>query len=117
MKVFLGLVVLMLAVVGCGGGDSGPSVNVTGTWRANVSNGDVYTTGLQQDANGVVTGNVGNIPVTGSVDGSHITMLGAPAPDIILTIEGDVEGQSASGTYEVRGPDINESGTWTATKL
>ena len=116
MKAILGLLVLMLAVVGCGGGDSGPSVDVTGTWRATASNGNVYTTVIQQDANGVVTGIMGGIPVTGSVDGNHITMGATPALDTSLTIEGDVDGNTASGTFEVHGPDINQSGTWTATR-
>jgi hypothetical protein len=116
MKAILGLLVLMLAMVGCGGGDSGPSVNVTGTWRVTASDGSASAMVLQQDANGVVTGVVDGIPVTGSVDGNHLSLGATPDPTTSLSIEGNVEGNTASGTFEVRGPGGNQNGTWTATR-
>ncbi len=116
MKMILGLLVLMLAVVGCGGGDSGPGVDVTGTWRATASDGSVSVMVLRQDANGVVTGTVDGIPVTGSVDGSSLSLGATPAPSTTLTIAGGVDGNSMSGTYEVRSLVANQSGTFTATR-
>ncbi|MCX7006151.1 MAG: hypothetical protein NTY53_02695 [Kiritimatiellaeota bacterium] len=117
MKAILGLVVLMLVVVGCGGGgDSGPSVDVTGTWRVSASDGSASSMSLTQDANGVVTGTVDGIPMTGSVDGNNLSLSASPDPSTVLSIAGTVEGNTMSGNYEARGPAATVTGTWTATK-
>ena len=117
MKALLGMLMLVLMVTGCGGGDSGPSVDVSGTWRAVSTNGEVSTLVLHQDANGVVTGRADDLTVTGSVDGDRLSLGNAPLPmfNITETIFAKVSGNSMSGTYEIRG-DVNASGTFTATR-
>jgi hypothetical protein len=113
------MLVLALALTGCGGGDSGPSVDVSGKWRATANNGDVSLLTLHQDANGIVTGTADDGTVTGSVDGDHLSLQAQidPSWGISETVEATVSGNTMSGTYEVRGDGINANGTFTATKL
>ncbi len=119
MKAFLSLLVFAVALTGCGGSDSGPSVNVSGKWRAVASNGEVSLLSLSQDANGIVSGTADDGTVTGSVDGDHLSLAAQidPSWGITETVEAMVNGNTMSGTYEVRGPTINESGTFTATRF
>ena len=117
MKALLGLLVIMLVAVGCGGGSSGPRVDVTGTWRINISDGTPSAMTLTQDASGVVTGTVEGIPATGRVDGNNLSLGATPDPNHSLSIEGTVTGNTMSGNYTLQDNTTHVTGTWTATKL
>ncbi|MGD9611898.1 MAG: hypothetical protein AB7V22_03260 [Kiritimatiellia bacterium] len=108
------LSVLAVAISGCGGGsDDGEStVDVSGTWTGSSSNDPRVTAVLVQNGD-TVTGTLDGVPLTGSVDGSQVEMTVPGGEGDVVTIEGTVDGDVMSGTWE---STDGETGTWTVTK-
>lgn len=125
MFYLVGLILLPLALYGCGGDDgtSGPAegVDVTGTWKGMSSDGIAFTANLVQQGDGTLTGTVvrqegysgsAGGRVSGHDFAMHVIWTYGGTGDY----EGEISGNAMEGTFNETLGAMRMTGTFTAFK-
>jgi hypothetical protein len=119
---------MILSGCGGGGGSTGPSINVTGTYRVNgassVSGRFTATAVVQQNGSsvsGTYTNNTGGqFLIEGSVSGTHLSgrLVGLNNPSV-CNAEADFfpDGQVGNGSYSCSAANQTDAGTFTTVRI
>ena len=113
--------VCVVAIVGCGGGDSsssasdGTTADISGTWAFVVPGAGTYMATLSQsgpNVSGSATYEGTPVSVTGTVTGNGVNLMFSISGQPSALAVGNVSGNQISGAWTTG----DESGTFTATK-